>query len=125
MQWGKRLMLSRPYLSRIPATEAVLAESSIPSAWPGESIYCFAATMDTVRTYLMVYVPVGRKFEVNTTVINGKKLTGWWYNPRNGQSKRIGSIEHADRVSFISPNPGEELDWVLIIDDAIKRYKRP
>lgn len=125
MQWGKRLMLSRPYLSRIPATEAVLAKSNIPSAWPGEGIYRFAATMDTDRTYLMVYAPVGRKFEVNTTVINGKKLTGWWYNPRNGQSKKIGSIEHAERVSFISPNPGEELDWVLIIDDASKGYKRP
>ena len=33
--------------------------------------------------------------------------------------------ERAERVSFISPNPDEELDWVLIIDDASKKYKRP
>lgn len=125
MQWGKRLMLSRPYLSRIPATELVFAESNIPSAWPGEGIYRFAATMDTDGTYLMVYAPVGRKFELNTTVIRGKRLTGWWYNPRNGQSMKIGSVERAERVSFISPNPGEELDWVLVIDDASKKYKRP
>ena len=125
MQWGKRLMLSRPYLSRIPATELVLTESHIPSAWPGEGIYRFAATMDTDGTYLMVYAPVGRKFEVNTTVIRGKRLTGWWYNPRNGQSLKIGSVERAERVSFISPNPGEELDWILVIDDASKKYKRP
>ena len=125
MQWGKRLMLSRPYLSRIPATELVLAESSIPSAWPGEGIYRFTATMDTDGTYLMVYAPVGRKFEVNTTVIRGKRLTGWWYNPRNGQSQKIGRVERAERVSFISPNPGEELDWILVIDDASKKYKRP
>ena len=125
MQWGKRLMLSRPYLSRVPATELVLPESNIPSAWPGEGIYRFAATMDTDGTYLMVYAPVGRKFEVNTTVIRGKRLTGWWYNPRNGQSLKIGSVERAERVSFISPNPGEELDWVLVIDDASKKYKRP
>ena len=125
MQWGKRLMLSRPYLTRIPATEIVLAESDIPSAWPGEGIYRFAATMDTDGTYLMVYAPVGRRFEVNTTIIRGHKLIGWWYNPRNGRSQKIGSVERAERVSFNTPTPGEELDWVLIIDDAGKKYKRP
>ena len=38
MQWGKRLMLSRPYLSRVPAKELVIPESNIPSAWPCEGI---------------------------------------------------------------------------------------
>lgn len=125
MQWAKRLMLSRPYLTRIPATEIVLDGSNIPSAWPGEGIYRFAATMDADGTYLMVYVPTGRRFEVNTAVIQGNKLIGWWFNPRNGKSQKIGVVEHAERVSFISPTPGEELDWILVIDDASKKYKCP
>lgn len=125
MQWALRLMLSRPYLTRIPATEQILADNSIPSAWPGEGIYRFAATMDTDGTYLMVYAPVGRRFEVNTTVIRANKLTGWWYNPRNGKSRKIRSVERAERVSFVTPDPGEELDWVLIIDDATQNYRRP
>ena len=73
----------------------------------------------------MVYAPVGRRFQVNTPVIREGRLTGWWYNPRNGQSQKIGRVERAERVSFIPPNPGEELDWVLIIDDASRKYKRP
>ena len=81
--------------------------------------------MDTDGTYLMVYAPVGRRFEVNTTVIRGNRLIGWWYNPRNGTSQKIGRVERAERVSFISPNPGEELDWILVIDDASKKYKNP
>lgn len=37
----------------------------------------------------------------------------------------IQAVAIAELVSFISPNPGEELDWVLVIDDASKKYKRP
>lgn len=125
MQWAKSLMLSRPYLTRIPATDVVLPENHITSAWPGEGIYRIAATMDTDGTYLMVYAPIGRRFEVNTTVIRGNRLIGWWYNPRNGTTQKIGRVERAERVSFISPNPGEELDWILIIDDASKKFKNP
>lgn len=125
MQWGKNLILSRPYLSRIPATEQVLVQSNIPSAWPGEGLYRFAATMDSEGSYLMVYAPTGRKFTVNTSVISGNKLIGWWYNPRDGKAKKIGTIQKSEKVDFISPNPGEEMDWVLVIDDASKKYKAP
>lgn len=126
MQWGKKLILSRPYLTRIPATEEVLpAVRDIPTSWPGEGMYRFAATMDVDGTYLMVYVPAGRKFLVNTAVIKADRLTGWWFNPRNGKSIRIRNIEKGERVEFVSPDPGEQLDWVLIIDDAGKGYKKP
>ena len=30
-----------------------------------------------------------------------------------------------DRRSFISPSPGEALDWVLVLDDASKDYPAP
>lgn len=125
MQYAKRLLMSRPYFTRIPATESVLVGGEYESVMPGEGIYHFAATMDSDGTYLMVYAPVGRRFEVNTTLIRGSKLAGWWYNPRNGKSQKIAHVEKGERVSFISPSPGEEVDWVLIVDDAGKKYKRP
>lgn len=126
MKWGKKLMLSRPYLTRIPATEEILpAVRDIPTSWPGEGLYRFAATMDTDGTYLMVYAPAGRKFLVNTAVIKADRLTGWWFNPRNGESRKIRKVEKGERVEFVSPDPGEQLDWVLIVDDAAKGYKKP
>lgn len=125
MQWGKRLMLSRPYLSRIPATERILVASDIPTAWPGEGLYRFAATMDEEGTYLMVYAPAGRQFSVNTAVLQADKLTGWWYDPRTGKAHKIGRVARSGSVSFISPTPGEETDWVLVIDDASKKYGKP
>ena len=125
MQWGKLLMLSRPFLTRIPATERILAASDIPTAWPGEGLYRFAATMDEEGTYLMVYAPVGRRFTVNTSVLQGQKLVGWWFDPRTGKAQKIGRIARGEAVSFVSPSPGEETDWVLVVDDASRRYGKP
>ena len=125
MQWGKLLMLSRPFLTRIPATERILAASDIPTAWPGEGLYRFVATMDEEGTYLMVYAPVGRRFTVNTSVLQGQKLVGWWFDPRTGKAQKIGCIERGEAVSFVSPSPGEETDWVLVVDDASRRYGKP
>ncbi len=115
MRYAKKLLLSYPFLTRIPATDKVLVQNPIPSAWPGQGLYHFAATMDTDSTYLMVYSPVGRTFTVRTSVLRGKNLKGKWYNPRNGKYSKIGYINKADSVDFISPNPGEFLDWILII----------
>ncbi len=81
--------------------------------------------MDLDGTYLMVYAPVGRRFGVRTSVLSEGKLKGWWFNPRNGKSHSAGRIERGENISFISPTPGEETDWVLVIDVAGKGYRKP
>jgi len=118
MRYAKELLMSFPFLTRIPATDKVLADHPIASAWPGQGIYHFAATMDTDATYLMVYAPVGRPFIVKTSVLKGEKLTGKWFNPRNGKIKKIGRVRKADAVEFISPDPGEILDWILVLQSS-------
>lgn len=120
MKYAKELLLGYGYSDRIPATGKVLVENNIKSAWPGEGIYHFAATMDTKGSYLMVYAPVGRRFGVNTSVLRGEKLYGWWFNPRNGRRTKIGKVKKAASVNFITPTPGEETDWVLIVETKNK-----
>jgi hypothetical protein len=73
----------------------------------------------------MVYVPVGRKFSVKTSVIKGKEIVAWWYNPRTGEATKTGKYENRGEQAFISPTPGESTDWILVIDDASKKYKKP
>ncbi len=126
MQYARRLMESRPFLTRIPATNEVLVQPDDDIGYmPGEGRAHFAATMDLDGTYLMVYAPVGRRFGVRTSVLSEGKLKGWWFNPRNGKSHSAGRIERGENVSFISPTPGEETDWVLVIDVAGKGYRKP
>jgi hypothetical protein len=73
----------------------------------------------------MIYAPVGREFKVRMDVINGKDILAWWYNPRNGTTFKIGVFANHGEQVFISPDKGEYLDWILVLDDASKQYPAP
>lgn len=124
MQYGRRLMESRPYLSRIP-DNSMIVPAKVTSSVPGNGRYRFVATRDQEGAYAMVYAPVGRAFTVRMDVIKGNEVVAWWYNPRNGEATRIGTFPNRDARTFISPDKGENLDWVLVLDDASKSYPPP
>ena len=73
----------------------------------------------------MIYAPVGRKFKVRMDKINGAKVKAWWFDPRTGSATAIGEFPNAGERAFVSPQPGELLDWVLVLDDAAKKYPPP
>jgi hypothetical protein len=97
----------------------------VPTAVPGAGLYRFVATRDVEGTYAMVYAPVGRSFRVRMDVISGPKVAAWWYNPRNGQATAIGIFDNQGEREFTSPDKGEMIDWVLVLDDASKKYPAP
>jgi hypothetical protein len=73
----------------------------------------------------MVYVPVARTFTVRTDMLNGKKIKAWWFNPRNGKAYSIGTFANDKKTkTFISPDKGEALDWILALD-ADGQYPPP
>lgn len=124
MQYGRRLMESRPFLTRIPDDE-VIEPSSVKTSVPGAGTRRFVGTRDLEGSYAMVYAPVGRAFTVRLEKINAGKITGWWYNPRNGQATRIEEPIVGRKKVFVPPDLGEDLDWVLVLDDAGKGYTVP
>lgn len=125
MMYGRLLIESRPFLTRIP-DQSVIVPDKVVTSVPGEGLYKFVATRDEDGTYLMVYAPVGRKFSVRTDAIKGGKIKAWWYNPRDGKAQRIGTFDNDKKPKeFISPTPGEQTDWVLVLDDASCRYPAP
>lgn len=124
MVYGRLLIESRPFLTRIPDNSIIVA-SNVPSSVPGAGAYSFVATRDQQGTYAMVYVPVGRKFSIRMDVIKGKNVIAWWYNPRNGEADKIGKFTNEGTQTFNTPTPGESLDWILVLDDADAKYKAP
>jgi hypothetical protein len=124
MQFGRRLIESRPYLSRVP-DDSVVVESEIATAIPGAGRYRITATRDAGGSYAMVYVPVGRSFRVRMNAISGSKVTAWWYNPRDGSASRAGEFPNTGEREFVPPVPGEYLDWVLVLDDASGNFPPP
>jgi hypothetical protein len=124
MQYGRKLIESRPFFTRMPDNSIIVADK-VPTSIPGAGRYKFSATRDQDGTYAMVYAPIGRKFSVKMDAIKGPKVKAWWYNPRNGKALDAGTYDNEGERSFISPDPGETIDWVLVLDDAAKKYPAP
>jgi hypothetical protein len=124
MIYGRLLIESRPFLTRIPDNSIIVADNVLSSV-PGAGAYSFVATRDQQGTYAMVYVPVGRKFSIRMDVIKGKNVIAWWFNPRNGEADKIGRFTSEGTQTFNTPTPGESLDWILVLDDADAKYIAP
>lgn len=127
MIYLKNLMLSRPYLSRIPAQELLLDLPELPPVdnrkhdEPLRAAHP-CATRCAEGTYGMVYFPQAEQsFRVDLSHFSGR-VKAWWYDPRNGKAHAAG--EHSNEiVTFTSPIAGP--DWVLVLDDATEDFPAP
>ncbi|MEO8270432.1 MAG: putative collagen-binding domain-containing protein, partial [Aureliella sp.] len=66
-----------------------------------------------------------RGFKVRMNVITGSEVRAWWFSPRNGSATEIGLFDNQGERSFEPPDPGEAVDWVLVLDDATRNYPKP
>jgi hypothetical protein len=106
MQYVRKLIESRPYLSRIPD------QSLVVDALDGHDR--IVATRGD--GYAFIYSAQGRKFTVNLGKISGEKLKASWYNPRTGTSTAAGELDNAGTREFTCPSEGFGSDWVLVLD---------
>lgn len=117
MQHLKRLMLSRPFLERIPDQSLIAGEN-------GTRYERVIATRGS--SYLFAYTYTGRLFDVRMGVISGKRVRGWWYDPRDGRAREIGGFANRGVRTFTPPgSPGAGNDWVLVLDDDSQRFPAP
>ncbi len=124
MQFGRRLIESRPFLTRVP-DDSIIVTDKVASSVPGAGTRRYAATRDDSGSYAMIYAPVGRPFKVHMQKLNGSKVRAMWFNPRDGSAQSIGEFSNVGDRTFTPPNPGELLDWVLVLDDVSKNYPPP
>jgi Protein of unknown function (DUF4038)/Putative collagen-binding domain of a collagenase len=124
MQHARALLESRPFLTRVPDDD-VIVPGPVRTSMPGAGRYHFAATRDADGSYVMVYAPVGRPFAVRMSRISGPRVAAWWFDPRTGRATAIGTFPNTGERTFTPPDPGEMTDWVLVLDDASKRYGPP
>ena len=124
MRHAKHLLLSRPFLTRVPDDTVIIPDRVVTSV-PGAGRYRFAATRASDGSYAMVYAPVGRGFKVRMDAIPGDHVRAWWFNPRTGEATESGEFANNGVRQFQPPDPGEMLDWVLVLDDASKHFPKP
>jgi hypothetical protein len=127
--WLKRLMLSRPYFSRIP-DQAMLPDVSptSPLGQPDQDrvnplrAAHARATRCADGTYGMIYFPLADQgVRVDLSPISGP-IRAWWFDPRTGKSYSAGD-HPGGIVTFTSPLGGP--DWVLVLDSAAQNFAAP
>jgi len=112
----KRLMLSRPYLNRVPDQSLIVGAQL-------SGTDRIQATRASDGSYAFVYTASGKAVTVNTSKLSGSQLIARWYNPRNGRSSVIGTFAKGGNRTFTSPAAG--YDWVLVLDDASRGFGKP
>jgi hypothetical protein len=125
---ARDLLLSRPFLDRIP-------DQSLIASDVGAGTYHVRATRDASGRYALVYIPATRlpqfgaadrtpaAVELDLTHLSGQQLAAWWYDPRTGVAQAIGVMPKQARASFSPPAGGP--DWVLVLDDASCAFPAP
>lgn len=114
--YARRLMESRPFLSRVP-DQSLIA----PSYYP-ETDYIVATRGEG---YAFVYFPTGWAAEILLDKIGAKTINAFWYDPRNGETKTIETFPGTGSKKFTPPTNGRGKDWILVLDDASKNFKAP
>ena len=115
----KKLILSRPSLSRIPDPSLIISGQGVDDA------HHITAFRDTDHTYAMIYLPIGQRIEVNTAFLPSKAITVSWFNPATGKVAKSFSIKPGSAHWFTPTTTGAKNDWVLILDDKSQNYPIP
>jgi len=118
VQHLKNLMLSRPYLTRIPDQSMVLDRQD-------EENNYIIATRDSEGSYAMIYFPTGRACRLDLSEINGRAVDTWWFDPRTGATFRGGVVEKSSSVEVDPPSNGSGHDWVLVVDQQGRDFGDP
>ena len=117
MKYVKDLMLSRPFYTR--AQDQTMIKSERGSA----NTDLIIATREDRGAYAMIYLPQNKPVKIDLDRISGTTKKAYWFDPRTGKSSPISAVKSRGVQSFVPPKEGR--DWVLVIDDASKKFSPP
>lgn len=126
MQHARRLLESRPFLSRVPDQDLI-------ASGQGDGGDHVQATRDRDGSYAFVYIPTGKSVTIDLERLSGDSLAAWWFDPRDGTAQRAETLPRRGSREFTPPAKGEALDgstsdgadWVLVLDDASRDFSEP
>jgi hypothetical protein len=108
MQHVRDLMVSRPFLNRIPDQGLVLQSQ------PFEGDMQILGTRDLDGSYVFVYFPNQQKAVIDLSRLSGNRIRVSWYDVRTGDLIFEVEIDREQSREFAPPSSGP--DWVLVLD---------
>lgn len=117
MQYLRKLMESRPFLTCIPDQSLIVGD-------PGTGLRHIQAIRGDNGGFAMLYIPIANQtVTVDTKTFSTTVLEAYWYDPRTGKAKLVrGYFRTGGTLEFTTPKKGP--DWVLVLEEP-KRYQVP
>lgn len=107
MKYVKQLLLSKPYLERVP-DQSMVADN-------GTRYDRVVASRG--RHYAFLYTYTGKTFKVVMGKISGSQVRAYWFRPEDGTTQPIGTLDNTGVKEFDPPGEaGEGNDWVLVLE---------
>jgi hypothetical protein len=117
MRAMRRLFEERPWYQLMP-------DQSVLASDPGSGPFRVVAARAQDGSFAIAYTPEGKPLVINMETVSGKTVKARWYDPREGTWTPVGESPSTGRREFVPPSPGEQSDWVLVLDD-LARGARP
>lgn len=70
------------------------------------------------HAFLVAYITDGHAISLDLSRLAGKRLSGFWFDPRTGGRQAIGKLTRQTNRSFTPPTTGPEQDWVLVVTNG-------
>ncbi|MBB1286439.1 glycoside hydrolase family 140 protein [Flavisolibacter sp. BT320] len=115
---ARKVLEKRAWQNLFPDQSLIVSENKEDAGYT-------VAAVSKNGDFMMAYLPYGRKITLNTAKLSGSQLKAWWFNPRDGRSIALKPIANTGSFSFAPHSEGRGSDWLLIIDDAAKKYPDP
>ena len=121
---ARALLESRPFLTRMP-DNSLIVPANVPNGIPGAGTKFMNATRSMDGAYGMIYSATSRSYVLNPQSLSGKTFQFWWFNPRDGGHVNLRLFPRSSLIEVTPPFKGEDLDWILVIDDAAQGFPPP
>lgn len=110
----RTLLESRPWWKLVPDVQNQVAVEGRGAFATND--YAVTALAED-GSFALSYLPSKRTLTLDLARLSGERLVAMWFNPRTGESTRIGEFTDKKRRTFEPPGDG---DWVLVLDDAAR-----
>ncbi len=115
----RKLFESRPWWTLKPDLDNLVAVAGRGAfATNDYAVTALAAN----GSFAIAYLPTKRTLTIDLGKLSGEKVIAWWFDPRTGETTRIGEFTEKKRQTFEPPSDG---DWVLVLDDVAKQFPKP
>ncbi len=101
---------------KIRPFEKLIPDQSIVYGYNANNENHIQAAIANDKSFMLIYLAKGQKVTVNMKKLNNS-IEASWYNPRDGNSIKIGEYKNDGKQEFTPPGSGENNDWLLVLDD--------